>query len=169
MLEGPPFFNGISDRLSAEITALAPSTMKIKIVALPECKYPGLDRHPRLPLHRPADVDLQVRRVGPEHRYVERTRLPVGTPIQPPVSGSVCLPNTSLPSPDRRAAAQATIAGHGTGSVTPGCTVQGVVDWATLHGASTMVAVARCRAAPYRASSTTTVCADAGQRGAGRH
>ena len=39
MLEGPPFFNGISDRLSKEITALAPSTMKIKIVAPPERKY----------------------------------------------------------------------------------------------------------------------------------
>merc|ERR1712028_167588 len=32
-------FNGISDRLSKEITALAPSTMKIKIVAPPERKY----------------------------------------------------------------------------------------------------------------------------------
>merc|ERR1712166_783602 len=36
---GTTMFNGISDRLSKEITALAPSTMKIKIVAPPERKY----------------------------------------------------------------------------------------------------------------------------------
>jgi actin-related protein len=32
-------FKNISDRLTKEITALAPSTMKIKVVAPPERKY----------------------------------------------------------------------------------------------------------------------------------
>ena len=32
-------FQGIADRLTKEITALAPSTMKIKVVAPPERKY----------------------------------------------------------------------------------------------------------------------------------
>merc|ERR1711972_514814 len=57
-------------RMQKEITALAPSTIKIKIIAPPERKY-SLDRwlHPRLPVHLPADVDLQagVRRVRPIH------------------------------------------------------------------------------------------------------
>jgi len=36
---GTTMFDGIADRLSKEITALAPSTMKIKVVAPPERKY----------------------------------------------------------------------------------------------------------------------------------
>ena len=36
---GTTMFSGISDRLTKEITALAPSTMKIKVVAPPERKY----------------------------------------------------------------------------------------------------------------------------------
>jgi actin-related protein len=32
-------FPGIADRMSKEITALAPSSMKIKVVAPPERKY----------------------------------------------------------------------------------------------------------------------------------
>merc|ERR550525_1232107 len=90
-------YPGIADRMQKEITALAPSTIKIKIIAPPERKYsvwigdhcPGslhhqdqdhrspreevlrLDRriHPRFPLHLPADVDLQagVRRVRPSY------------------------------------------------------------------------------------------------------
>ena len=36
---GTTMFQGISDRLTKEITALAPSTMKIKVVAPPERKY----------------------------------------------------------------------------------------------------------------------------------
>uniref|UniRef100_A0A5F8GRG7 Actin n=1 Tax=Monodelphis domestica TaxID=13616 RepID=A0A5F8GRG7_MONDO len=36
---GTTMYPGISDRMQKEITALAPSTMKIKIIALPECKY----------------------------------------------------------------------------------------------------------------------------------
>ncbi|KAM0980973.1 hypothetical protein FF1_014212 [Malus domestica] len=32
-------FPGIADRMSEEITALAPSSMKIKVVAPPETKY----------------------------------------------------------------------------------------------------------------------------------
>jgi actin len=33
------FVTGIADRMSKEITALAPSAMKIKVVAPPERKY----------------------------------------------------------------------------------------------------------------------------------
>ena len=44
---------GIGERMTKELTALAPSTMKIKVVAPPERKYSvwigGL--HPLLPLH----------------------------------------------------------------------------------------------------------------------
>nr|GFB42448.1 actin/actin-like conserved site-containing protein [Tanacetum cinerariifolium] len=36
---GTTMFPGIADRMSKEITALAPSIMKIKVVALPERKY----------------------------------------------------------------------------------------------------------------------------------
>ena len=32
-------FSGIAERMSKEITALAPSTMKIKVIAPPERKY----------------------------------------------------------------------------------------------------------------------------------
>merc|ERR1712184_219245 len=56
--------------MQKEITALAPSTIKIKIIAPPE-EVLRLDRrlHPVFPLHLPADVDLQagVRRVRPLH------------------------------------------------------------------------------------------------------
>lgn len=34
-------YAGISDRMQKEITALAPSSMKVKIVAPPERKYSG--------------------------------------------------------------------------------------------------------------------------------
>ncbi|KAK2112760.1 hypothetical protein P7K49_012507 [Saguinus oedipus] len=37
---GTTMYPGIVDRMQKEITALAPSTMKIKIIAPPECKYP---------------------------------------------------------------------------------------------------------------------------------
>ena len=36
---GTTMFPGIADRMSKEITALAPSAMKIKVVAPPERKY----------------------------------------------------------------------------------------------------------------------------------
>merc|ERR1719378_1172447 len=36
---GTTMYSGIADRMSKEITALAPSTMKIKIIAPPERKY----------------------------------------------------------------------------------------------------------------------------------
>src|SRR5712675_2877639 len=36
---GTTMFPGISDRMQKELTALAPSTMKIKIIAPPERKY----------------------------------------------------------------------------------------------------------------------------------
>ena len=36
---GTTMFPGIADRMQKEITALAPSTMKIKVIAPPERKY----------------------------------------------------------------------------------------------------------------------------------
>ncbi len=39
MSGGTTMFQGIGDRMTKELTALAPSTMKIKVVALPERKY----------------------------------------------------------------------------------------------------------------------------------
>merc|ERR1711890_115068 len=63
-------YPGIADRMQKEITALAPSTIKIKIIAPPERKYSVSGRiHPGLPVHLPADVDHQagVRRVRPIH------------------------------------------------------------------------------------------------------
>uniref|UniRef100_A0A804LY39 Actin-7 n=1 Tax=Zea mays TaxID=4577 RepID=A0A804LY39_MAIZE len=40
---GSTMFSGIGDRMSKEITALAPSSMKVKVVAPPERKYSVLD------------------------------------------------------------------------------------------------------------------------------
>lgn len=58
---GTTMFPGIADRMSKELTALAPSSMKIKVVALPEVL--GLDWwfDSRQPLDVPADVDRQER------------------------------------------------------------------------------------------------------------
>jgi actin len=39
MSGGTTMYNGIADRMQKEITALAPSSMKVKIVAPPERKY----------------------------------------------------------------------------------------------------------------------------------
>merc|ERR1711890_79495 len=67
---GTTMYPGIADRMQKEITALAPSTIKIKIIAPPERKYSVYRRiHPGFPLHLPADVGLQagVRRVRPIH------------------------------------------------------------------------------------------------------
>merc|ERR1712107_653560 len=70
MSGGTTMYPGIADRMQKEITALAPSTIKIKIIAPPERKF-RMDRwlHPGLPVHLPADVDLQagVRRVWTFH------------------------------------------------------------------------------------------------------
>ena len=38
---GTTMFEGIGERMTKELTALAPSTMKIKVVAPPERKYPA--------------------------------------------------------------------------------------------------------------------------------
>merc|ERR1719277_846364 len=69
---GTTMYAGIADRMSKEITALAPASMKVKIIAPPRAQVLGLDRrlHPLVALHLPADVDLQagVRRVRPVHR-----------------------------------------------------------------------------------------------------
>uniref|UniRef100_A0A804QJ31 Actin-7 n=1 Tax=Zea mays TaxID=4577 RepID=A0A804QJ31_MAIZE len=60
---GSNMFSGIGDRMSKEITALAPSSMKVKVVAPPERKYSVLDWwfHSGLPQYLSADVDLQGR------------------------------------------------------------------------------------------------------------
>merc|ERR1712141_661350 len=71
MSGGTTMYPGIADRMQKEITALAPSTIKIKIIAPPREEVLCMDRwlHPGLPVHLPADVDLQagVRRVRPIH------------------------------------------------------------------------------------------------------
>ena len=55
-------FQGIGERMTKELTALAPSTMKIKVVAPPERKYSyGLEGYLVFPQHIPADVDLEGR------------------------------------------------------------------------------------------------------------
>lgn len=36
---GSTMYNGIAERLNKEVVALAPSTMKIKVIAPPERKY----------------------------------------------------------------------------------------------------------------------------------
>merc|ERR1712002_799754 len=67
-------YPGIADRMQKEITALAPSTIKIKIIAPPERKYSvWIGGSILASLHLPADVDLQagVRRVRPLHRPQE--------------------------------------------------------------------------------------------------
>merc|ERR1711959_601938 len=66
---GTTMFPGIGDRMQKELVALAPSTMKIKIIAPPGAQVLRVDWriHSGLALYLPADVDLQggVRRVGP--------------------------------------------------------------------------------------------------------
>merc|ERR1719383_1313962 len=75
MSGGTTMYPGIADRMQKEITALAPSTMKIKIIAPPE-KILRLDRrfHPCFPLHLPIHVDHQgrlrrSRSIPPERKY----------------------------------------------------------------------------------------------------
>merc|ERR1719473_1493000 len=69
---GTTMYSGIADRMSKEITALAPASMKVKIIAPPRAQVLRVDRrlHPLVALHLPADVDLEagVRRVGPLRR-----------------------------------------------------------------------------------------------------
>merc|ERR1712080_277021 len=47
---GTTMYPGIADRMQKEITALAPSTMKIKIIAPPERKYSSGSEDPSSPL-----------------------------------------------------------------------------------------------------------------------
>ena len=58
---GTTMFPGIGERMTKELTALAPSTMKIKVVAPPERKYERGSAAPSVivPLDLPANVDLQ--------------------------------------------------------------------------------------------------------------
>ncbi|MCL4122904.1 UNVERIFIED_CONTAM: hypothetical protein GTU68_045067 [Idotea baltica] len=69
---GTTMYPGIADRMQKEITALAPSTIKIKIIAPPERKYSVWMRcHPCLPLHLPGHVDHKgrIRRIRPWNRH----------------------------------------------------------------------------------------------------
>merc|ERR1712187_671902 len=63
---GTTMFQGMGERMTRELTALAPSTMKIKVIAPPERKYSVWFGSVFLK-HFPADVDLKrrVRRVWP--------------------------------------------------------------------------------------------------------
>merc|ERR1712233_109498 len=69
-----------ADRMQKEITALAPST-KDQDHRSPREEVLCLDRriHPGLPVHLPADVDLQagVRRVWPIHCAQEMLLIPL--------------------------------------------------------------------------------------------
>merc|ERR1719391_1974764 len=56
MSGGTTMYPGIADRMQKEITALAPSTIKIKIIAPPERKYSDPDGV--LPLGGSDDLDL---------------------------------------------------------------------------------------------------------------
>ena len=60
---GTTMFQGIGERMTKELAALAPSTMKIKVVAPPEREVLGMDWRVYLvfPQHIPADVDLEGR------------------------------------------------------------------------------------------------------------
>merc|ERR1712129_157652 len=70
MSGGTTMYPGIADRIQKEITNLAPSTMKIKIIAPPERKY-SVDRrlHLGFAFNLPTDVDQQtrIRRIWPLH------------------------------------------------------------------------------------------------------
>ena len=59
---GTSMFPGIADRMQKELCAMAPSTMKIKIIAPPEEEILCLDWriHLGFSLYFPTDVDLQV-------------------------------------------------------------------------------------------------------------
>merc|ERR1712008_470891 len=69
MSGGTTMYPGIADRMQKEITALAPSTIKIKIIAPPESTPSGSEVPSVFPFHLPTDVDHQarVRRVRPIH------------------------------------------------------------------------------------------------------
>merc|ERR1711982_299689 len=67
-------FAGIGERMTKELTALAPSTMKIKVVAPPERKYSvWIGGSFVFVEHFPADVDYKgrVRRIGTYHSAQE--------------------------------------------------------------------------------------------------
>ncbi|KAJ3519745.1 hypothetical protein NM208_g14002 [Fusarium decemcellulare] len=74
MSGGTTMYPGLSDRMQKEITALAPSSMKVKIIAPPRAKVLRLDRwfHSCFSVHLPANVDLQA---GQPDRQI-KTSLP---------------------------------------------------------------------------------------------
>ncbi len=71
MSGGSTMYPGIADRMQKELAALAPASMKVKIVAPPERKYSVWIGGSILasPQHLPADVghEAGVRRVWPCH------------------------------------------------------------------------------------------------------
>merc|ERR1712243_418707 len=71
MSGGTTMYPGIADRMQKEITALAPSTIKIKIIAPPERKYSvwiGGSILASLSTFQHVDLQAGVRRVRPLHR-----------------------------------------------------------------------------------------------------
>ena len=59
---GTTMFPGIGDRMQKELTALAPSSMRIKIIAPPERKYSvWIGESILASLHFPTNVDLKGR------------------------------------------------------------------------------------------------------------
>merc|ERR1712105_294025 len=71
MSGGTTMYPGIADRMQKEITALAPSTIKIKIIAPPERKYSvwiGGSILASLSTFQQMDLQAGVRRVRPIHR-----------------------------------------------------------------------------------------------------
>merc|ERR1712203_1116676 len=70
MSGGTTMYPGISDRMQKEITALAPSTIKIKIIAPPKRKYSvwiGGSILASLSTFQHVDLQAGVRRVRPLH------------------------------------------------------------------------------------------------------
>merc|ERR1711924_753 len=88
---GTTMFPGISERMSKEVTALAPASIKVKIVAPPERKYSvywGID--PCVSVHLPEHVDQQggIRRVRPVDRPSEVFLMIICSSIPSRVAGS---------------------------------------------------------------------------------
>uniref|UniRef100_A0A6Q2X1E3 Actin beta n=1 Tax=Esox lucius TaxID=8010 RepID=A0A6Q2X1E3_ESOLU len=85
---GTTMYPGIADRMQKEITSLAPSTMKIKIIAPPERKYSvwiGVR-----PLHRPPQMLLN--RLFPSH--IDQPKHPTTTSALRPNTHTLTLTHT---------------------------------------------------------------------------
>merc|ERR1712106_1064845 len=85
MSGGTTMYPGIADRMQKEITALAPSTMKIKIIAPPERKYsvwigaPSL--HPSPPSNRCGSANRNMMNLAPQLSTENASKLSLGTNV----------------------------------------------------------------------------------------